>query len=82
MQLFGVPCWSSLGAGRMHRVWIPDDVRTLHIFADNDEPGRVAAERTAHAHRHRRVVLHFPPDGCKDWDDVTTARAKEQGAVA
>ena len=75
MQLFGVPCWASLGAGRMHRVHVPDDVRDLHIFADNDEPGRAGAERTAHAHRHRRVLLQFPPQGFKDWDDVTRDRA-------
>jgi phage/plasmid primase-like uncharacterized protein len=75
-QLSGVPCWACIGAGRMHRVAIPDTVRELHIFADNDDPGRAAAERTAHAHRHRRVVLRFPPEGCKDWNDVLTqARA-------
>jgi hypothetical protein len=76
MQLFAVPCWSSLGAGRMHRVWIPDHVSELHVFADNDDPGRAAAERTAHTHRHRKVVLHFPPEQLKDWDDVTQARMR------
>jgi hypothetical protein len=73
MQLFRVPCWATLGT-RMHRVWIPDHVRELHIFGDNDEPGRAAAERTAHAHRHRKVVLRFPPEQFKDWDDVTQAQ--------
>jgi DNA primase len=73
MQLFGVPCWSCLGGARMHRVWIPDNVRELHIFADSDDAGRAAAERTAEAHRRRRVVIRFPPDGSKDWDDVTRA---------
>jgi putative DNA primase/helicase len=75
MQLFHVPCWSSLGASRMHRVFIPDDVTELHVFLDNDDAGRAAAERTAHAHRHRKVLLHFPPERFKDWDDVTRARA-------
>ena len=37
MQLTNVPCWASLGAGRMHRVAIPEHVRELHIFGDNDE---------------------------------------------
>jgi putative DNA primase/helicase len=77
MQLSRVPCWSSLGAGRMHRVWIPDRVE-LHIFADNDDVGRAAAERVAHAHRHRKVILHFPPEKFKDWDDVTAASIKER----
>jgi putative DNA primase/helicase len=82
MQLFDVPCWSSLGATRMYRVWLPDDVRELHLFLDNDDAGRTAAERTAHAHRHRHVVLHFPPEQFKDWDDVTkAARVVERTAA-
>jgi putative DNA primase/helicase len=80
MQLFNVPCWASLGASRMHRVWIPDEVTELHIFLDNDDAGRAAAERTAHAHRHRKVLLHFPPEQFKDWDDVTRAKATESAA--
>jgi putative DNA primase/helicase len=81
MQLFGVPCWSTLGASRMHRVCVPDTVSTLHIFVDNDDAGRAAAERTAHEHRHRRVALAFPPEQFKDWDDVTAAKAKERSAA-
>jgi putative DNA primase/helicase len=81
MQLFGLPCWSSLGAARMHRLWVPDHVQELHVFLDNDDAGRAAAERTAHAHRHRKVVLHFPPEQFKDWDDVTRAQATERTAA-
>lgn len=80
MQLFDVPCWSSIGGARMHRVWVPDHVQEVHVFLDNDDPGRAAAERTAYAHRHRRVVLRFPPDQFKDWDDVTRHRAGAEGA--
>ena len=75
MQLTGVPTWASLGAGRMHRVAVPDTVRELHIFADADDPGRAAAERTAHENRHRRVVIRFPPDGCGDWNDFRDGMA-------
>jgi putative DNA primase/helicase len=80
MQLFNVPTWSSLGAGRMHRVWVPDQVAELHIFVDNDPAGRAAAERTAYAHRHRRVLLRFPPEQFKDWDDVTMARNRSSSS--
>jgi putative DNA primase/helicase len=76
MQLFGVPCWSSLGAARMHRVWVPDQVSELHVFLDNDEAGRTAAVRTTSAHRYRRVILRFPPEQFKDWDEVTQANAR------
>jgi putative DNA primase/helicase len=75
MQLSGVPTWACLGAGRMHRVAVPDSVRELHIFTDNDEPGRDASERTAHAHlHHRRVVLRRPPDHLNDWNDFLRAK--------
>jgi putative DNA primase/helicase len=80
MQLFGIPCWSSLGAARMHRVWIPDFVRELHLFLDNDDAGRAAGERTAYTHRHRKVVLRFPPERFKDWDDVTRANRRSVAA--
>jgi hypothetical protein len=76
MQLTDVPTWACLGAGRMHRIAIPDHVRELHLFGDNDGPGRDAVERTAYANRHRRVVLRFPPDSCNDWNDFATSRCE------
>jgi len=72
MQLSGLPCWASLGATRMQRVAIPSSVRELHIFGDNDDAGRTAAEQTAAANKGRRIVLRFPSDGFKDWNDVLT----------
>jgi hypothetical protein len=53
----------------MHRVAIPDHVRELHLFGDNDDPGRGAVHRTACENRQLRVVLRFPPHNCKDWND-------------
>jgi putative DNA primase/helicase len=54
MQLTGTPCWCSLGAGRLDRVAIPDDVHELIVFADNDDVGRRAAERVVEAHQKKR----------------------------
>ena len=64
-QLSQLSCWACLGAARMHRVVVPDNVREVHIFADDDEPGRAAADRTANVHRDRgrRVVVRLPPAG-------------------
>jgi putative DNA primase/helicase len=78
-QLSQLPCWASLGAGRMHRVAVPPKVRELHIFADDDGAGRAAAECTADLHRHlgRRVVLRLPPPGFKDWGEVVQQRSGE-----
>lgn len=74
-HLTGVPCWAALGAARMHRVDIPPAVGELHIFADADEPGQAAADKTAAQHRHLRVVIRRPPDGFKDWAEVAMERA-------
>jgi DNA primase len=60
---------------------IPDTVQELHIFSDNDDAGRLAAERTAHEHRHRRIVVRFPPEQFKDWDDVTRDPASKRDAA-
>jgi hypothetical protein len=81
MQLTGVPCWACLGSQRMARVVIPDGVRELHVFADNDEPGRLAAEQTAKAHPHRRVVVHCPPNGFNDYADLAADLAKREVAA-
>ena len=74
MQLTGVPLWCCLGAARMHQVAIPETVRTLIVFADNDEPGMAAARRTASQHRNITVEIRTPPDGCKDWNDALQVR--------
>ncbi|MPZ36595.1 MAG: hypothetical protein GEU95_00800 [Rhizobiales bacterium] len=78
MQITGVPCWACLGAGRMHRVAIPDHVRELNLFGDDDEAGRAALERTDAQHRHRRRHLRYPPVGIKDWNDFLRSRPAAQ----
>jgi putative DNA primase/helicase len=81
MQLTGIPCWACLGSQRMARVSIPDCVRELHIFADADKPGRLAAEQTAKAHPHRRVIVRFPTDGYGDYADLAADLAKSEVAA-
>lgn len=74
-ELTGCPCWASLGAARLHRVAFPDSVRELHIFADDDDPGRRASARTAAVHQARglRVVERLPPKPARDWAEVISA---------
>ena len=64
----------------MHRVAVPDFVSELYLFGDNDDPGRAAVERTAHEHRHRRVILRFPDERFKDWNDALQARRGARAA--
>jgi putative DNA primase/helicase len=63
MQMTGMTVWASLGAARLHSVELPSEVEEVHIFVDNDEPGRTAAKRAADAHTSlgRRVYLRSPP---------------------
>jgi len=77
MQLAGVPVWASLGSERLSLVRIPDSVSELHVFGDNDDPGRKAADQTAKRWTKRGITvrLRFPPDGFGDWNDYLQAPA-------
>ena len=81
MQMTGVVTWASLGAHRLHKVVFPDCVKAVHIFVDNDEPGRTAAKRAADVHTTmgRTVYLRSPPDQCGDWNDFLNLIADRDG---
>jgi len=53
-------------------------IRELHLFADNDDPGRAAVRRAVarHTGEGRRVTVHWPPDEYKDWNEFVV---KESG---
>lgn len=82
MQLHGIACWASLGAGRMYHVAVPKEVRQIHVFADNDDAGKAAAERTATVHngQGRTVVLRYAPSDHKDWASVVENQKKRSAA--
>jgi len=66
-----MPVWIALGTGRMHKLDLPDRVRKITIAADNDEAGRIAAERARETYEAagRQVVIIRPPLDFKDWND-------------
>ncbi len=76
--------WACLGVRNLADVEIPDEAREVVIAADNDRPGRIAAER-AFAHwskAGRKVSMIWPPDGLKDWNEAAQAMpAKALGYV-
>ena len=78
MQLFGIPCWATLGNERFGLVTIPESVRELHLFVDNDMGGRLAEERAleAHAREGRRIVTRPPPRDGDDWNDELVRRIR------
>jgi len=74
MQLFGIPCWATLGNERFGLVTIPESVRELHLFVDNDAGGSHAEERASevYACEGRRIVTRRPERPDEDWNDVLT----------
>ena len=72
-QIFRVPVWATIGAGRMPTIAIPPSVRTLIVFADNDEPGTKAAEATIESIRLGLTAeVRRPPAGFKDFNSMLT----------
>lgn len=75
-QLFGVPCWATLGNKRYGVVTIPESVRDLHLFVDADAGGALAEARAReiYARAGRRIVTRRPAIDGQDWNDVLNAR--------
>jgi putative DNA primase/helicase len=72
---FGMPCWALINSTQMERWLVPDDVRELHIFGDNDLKlgGQAAAYRLGHRASVRKnppaVTVHIPAAAGTDWAD-------------
>jgi hypothetical protein len=81
MQLGHGPCWTSLGAGRLHLLRFPARVETVVIAEDNDAEGRRAARRAWAVYEAQGLAVHrmMPPAPHKDWAAVNAAgRIKEE----
>jgi hypothetical protein len=78
MQMFDIPCWATLGNERFGLVTIPESVRELHLFVDNDAGGLLAEERAreAYACKGRRIVTRRPERPGDDWNDVLMRRIR------
>lgn len=76
-QMFGIPCWATLGNERFGLVTIPESVREVHLFVDADAGGMLAEERAreSYASDLRRIVTRRPVIDGQDWNDVLIARA-------
>lgn len=76
MQLFGVPCWATLGNERFGLVAIPESVRELHLFIDNDAGGELAERRALKAYSATGRVIQPRASASAgfDWNDELKAR--------
>ncbi|AMK21770.1 DUF7146 domain-containing protein [Sphingobium sp. TKS] len=75
MQLFGIPCWATLGNERFGLVAIPESVRELHLFIDNDPGGELADQRArkAYSASGRVIQTRAPASTDFDWNDELKA---------
>ena len=76
MQLFGIPCWATLGNERFGLVAIPESVRELHLFIDNDAGGELAERRALKAYSAPGRVIQPRASASAgfDWNDELKAR--------
>ena len=86
-HISGRPVWAALSAGNMERVWVPDTVRSIWIYADNDAHSEyrgqtsafILAGRLKKEHRksgRSRVEVFVPKIAGADWADVWLSRVQ------
>lgn len=70
-QLRGLPAWSTLSAGNMEKIILPERIKEVIIAADHDECGLTSASKTARKLKAegRFVSIIFPDRVGEDWND-------------
>jgi putative DNA primase/helicase len=75
------PVWCALGAGNLEQLWLPETVRSVWIYGDNDADGDFTGQASAYA-LARRLKREPVPGGARtvrvllprlagaDWADV------------
>lgn len=82
----GKPVWAGISAGNLEKLWVPDTVREVCIYADNDAGGDFAGQCFAYALARRlkreekttgprQVRVFVPRHAGTDWADVWSQRA-------
>jgi putative DNA primase/helicase len=81
VQEFGLPAWSSVSAGNMPLLHLPDDASLVTIMADHDETGLTKAKEAARnwsaAGRTVRLAL---PDPGEDFNDMLRMCGRKETA--
>jgi putative DNA primase/helicase len=85
----GKPVWSALNAGNLEKLWLPESVRRVCIYADNDAGSSFAGQAAAYALARRlkredgqgglrHVEVFVPRQAGEDWADVWLRRFKRR----
>lgn len=81
----GKPVWAAISAGNLEKLWVPDTVSRICIYADNDADFQFDGQASAFilARRlkkassvARQVKVFVPKTEGSDWADVWFARVK------
>lgn len=89
----GKPVWAGLSAGNLEKLWLPDSVRRVCVYADNDADSDFDGQAFAYAlakrlkkeeHRSgpREVQVFVPRQAGMDWADVWLVRVNNTRRVA
>lgn len=82
----GRPVWPALNCGNLEKLWIPESVRSLKIYGDNDSDSQFDGEAAAYALARRvrkeelrrgyaiDVEVFIPKNKGEDWEDVWRRR--------
>ena len=85
----GKPVWAALSCGNMEKLWVPDSVARVCIYADNDADAGFDGQACAYALAHRlvrearrldakrsghEVQVFVPKHSGTDWADIWLAR--------
>ncbi|MCU7370020.1 toprim domain-containing protein [Paucibacter sp. O1-1] len=81
----GKPVWCALSAGNLEKLWVPDTVRSVCIYGDNDADGDFTGQASAYALARRlkreeardvtrTVRVFLPRQAGSDWADVWRQR--------
>lgn len=88
------PLWAALNAGNLEKLWVPDSVKRVNIYADNDANAEFAGQVSAFTlaqrlvkearkkNLDRRVQVFVPQHDGSDWADVWLARLVNEKKAA
>jgi putative DNA primase/helicase len=78
MLVTHIPCWAALGTKRLDKVDMPRGIKRVHLFGDNDQPGRDAMQRAIRRYTGDglHVKVWWPPEGLGDFNDLLKLQAQ------